>query len=603
MTIKLLTPRDLTIGGRTVTYPAGALVTLDAATETGLIDSKEATATLTDGITYTPPVPSGQPVPLTVIPSAQGVEISGDGLDWLRAGYDQIFILGGQSNVDGRGSLAGAEAPHPTALLYDKQERIRLLEEPAGKTGPGWINNIPAGVAADASTAAAHSIATSLGKMLVQYGVRPLLVPCGIGSTDLATHWLPPAVEDDRTTLFGALTYRTKMALRPGITPVFVWVGHEGNATSTDWNLSTGAPGRAYADRWAQHIYELRKRFPGCIVVYAQLGAYFTSAATLTKQVIAADQQRRLEADYLSSTFVSGTYGESIALQSADITISNTDATNTVTDVGGGAYRIASDGGKAVGFQWLSVKKGLTYRISLTVAAGLTGSIKMIVNASETFWNSAGGKAVVITPTADTRIWILRDIACDVTISNVSLEHDAYNQAKMGCYMAVSHDIPRNTAPDDIHYSTAGVKVLGRRIARAYAERALGVSVPNESGNATTLVSGTGPRLVSITKPSSTTVKVKFSKTIQASATGYGAALATSLFRVYDAGTEKTLSDCVRDPADDTAVLITLAAAATGTVVVTYGDRTPPSGVEQWRPGVVYDLDGLPAPMFMQAAT
>ena len=76
MTIKLLTPRDLTIGGRTVTYPAGALVTLDAATETGLINSKEATATLTDGIAYTPPVPSGQPVPLTVTTSAQGVEIA-----------------------------------------------------------------------------------------------------------------------------------------------------------------------------------------------------------------------------------------------------------------------------------------------------------------------------------------------------------------------------------------------------------------------------------------------------------------------------------------------------------------------------------------------
>ena len=73
MTITLLTPRDLTIGGRTVTYPAGALVTLDAATETGLINSKEATATLTGGITYTPPVPSGQPVPLMVIPSAQEV--------------------------------------------------------------------------------------------------------------------------------------------------------------------------------------------------------------------------------------------------------------------------------------------------------------------------------------------------------------------------------------------------------------------------------------------------------------------------------------------------------------------------------------------------
>ena len=83
MTIKLLTPRDLTIGGRTVTYPAGALVSLDAATETGLINSKEATATLTGGITYTPPVPSGQRRPLEVVmDSASGIpKISVPGVD------------------------------------------------------------------------------------------------------------------------------------------------------------------------------------------------------------------------------------------------------------------------------------------------------------------------------------------------------------------------------------------------------------------------------------------------------------------------------------------------------------------------------------------
>jgi lysophospholipase L1-like esterase len=70
MTIKLLTPRD--IDG--VSYPANALVSLSSATESGLVASKEATTTLTGGIVYTPPVPSGQPENLKVLRnSAQGI--------------------------------------------------------------------------------------------------------------------------------------------------------------------------------------------------------------------------------------------------------------------------------------------------------------------------------------------------------------------------------------------------------------------------------------------------------------------------------------------------------------------------------------------------
>lgn len=72
MTIKLLTPRDLDVGGRYVTHPAGSLVTLGSATEAGLIASKEATADLTGGIVYAPPVPSGQPVNVEAISSGSG---------------------------------------------------------------------------------------------------------------------------------------------------------------------------------------------------------------------------------------------------------------------------------------------------------------------------------------------------------------------------------------------------------------------------------------------------------------------------------------------------------------------------------------------------
>lgn len=77
MTIKLLTPRDLNVGGRYVTHPVGSLVTLSAATEAGLIASKEATSDLTGGVVYVPPVPSGQPVGVEAIPSGSEIDLRG----------------------------------------------------------------------------------------------------------------------------------------------------------------------------------------------------------------------------------------------------------------------------------------------------------------------------------------------------------------------------------------------------------------------------------------------------------------------------------------------------------------------------------------------
>lgn len=147
--------------------------------------------------------------------------------------------------------------------------------------------------------------------------------------------------------------------------------------------------------------------------------------------------------------------------------------------------------------------------------------------------------------------------------------------------------LPRNANPDGYHLNEEGQREIGRRFALLYAERVLGMK----------WINGTGPRLVSVTKPSTTTVKVKFNKTIKENANGYGVNLAGSLFRIYDDGSEKTLNSCVRDPADDTAVLITVSVANAGVVVVTYGDRAGPSN-STWRQGVVYDSDNMPAPMF-----
>jgi len=149
MTIKLLTPRDLTIGGRTVTYPAGALVTLDAATETGLINSKEATATLTGGITYTPPVPSSQPQPLMVTPSAQGVVIYGP---------DGKIIMGthaqGVVNVPQTGT-AGAELLLASCTI------------PGGCLGPNGTLRVAAWLGVDVSNANLKTITIKYGGVVI----------------------------------------------------------------------------------------------------------------------------------------------------------------------------------------------------------------------------------------------------------------------------------------------------------------------------------------------------------------------------------------------------------------------------------------------------
>src|SRR5690606_13369306 len=100
-----------------------------------------------------------------------------------------------------------------------------------------------------------------------------------------------------------------------------------------------------------------------------------------------------------------------------------------------------------------------------------------------------------------------------------------------------------------------------------------------------------GPRLVSITKPGADTVKVKFSKTINDNENDYG-----NLFRVYSDGSEHTVDSAVRDPADDTAVLLTLSANHSGVVVVTYTERNTSNNVV--RADVVADEDDLPAPAF-----
>lgn len=167
-------------------------------------------------------------------------------------------------------------------------------------------------------------------------------------------------------------------------------------------------------------------------------------------------------------------------------------------------------------------------------------------------------------------------------------------------FMVVTHDLPMS---DHIHLSRAGQEVLGNRIALAIEEHVLGLPVD-----------GTGPRLVSLSRPSPTTVKVDTTRTVNQDS---GADAYEGYFTVFDGAPSGTdietpstygqntiaIQYIQRDPNDASAVLITLSAAPSGTPYVRY--MPPPlrpygaGNEEDQLTDVVHDPDtGLPLPSF-----
>jgi hypothetical protein len=531
---------------------------------------------------------------LCITATGSVVRASADRLTWapvsgdaLGAGHDQAFVIGGQSNADGRGSLTAAaaatEVPSPGCKLFTKGGKIEVCAEPAGKQDAGWINNIPSGATPGDP---AYSFCTAAAKEILRLtGVRPLMVPCAIGSTTLSM-WAPPAVEKDVTSLFGQLHDRAEKAVRLGQSPVFIWSGHEGGGQNVTENLATGVisvGSSAFVTEWRQHWQALRNRFANCGIIFVQLGARDSDMLILRK---GAEAQRRSE-DVASGSVAIVAY-EAVASPVYLNRIRGNNATNTGVYLAPGQVQFAGDGSSALGADMLRLVTGNTYRIGYSWTG--TGTVKITIDGAEPAVAIAPGTATTVNVVAGASgdLIVYRNAsgtAINGTFAITSVE-EALTWKIPGAAMVVQHDLPRNANPDGLHLSTQGHIELGKRIGKAYAERIL----------KNTAVNGTGPRLVSCTK-SAAVVKVKFTKEIAADANGYGAALATSLFRVYLAGVEQTLNEVIKDPDDNTAVRITCAASvASGVCVVTYGERAAP-GTETVRPGCVYDLDGMPAPM------
>jgi hypothetical protein len=490
----------------------------------------------------------------------------------------QPFVIGGQSNADGRGSITNPSPSHPSIFMLDKGENYRIATEPLGAQVSGWINNIPGG---GPGSTPAHSFGVEMGKVLArETGIVPLLVPCAIGSTTFE-QWLQPALPLDISTLFGALILRAqKAAQRTGQSPIFVWYGHESNSSDTVVDLATGSVGYAFLWKMDTLIRQVRAYFPNAPFLYAQLSTA-NSGVEVTRFAYAGESQRRAHD-------TGGTYTEVATLVAPQV--SSVDATNTITSNSPSNITMQGDGGTPLTFYYSNFTIGKAYEIAVTVTG--TGLFK-ITSGSTPYSNQGAGTYVYAVTAGATTIGFSRQSPGQPTNLTFNFSYiRALNGGQItNAYMAVTHDVPRNAGADNIHLSDIGQKEVGRRFALLYAEKVL--KLPG--------IDGLGPRLVSVTSTDATHTKVKFSQNIAAAKAGetnYGDGT-DSLFRVYDAGVEKSVTTVAIDGADATALIITHASCS-GVRVVSYGDRAGQDA--QWRKGVVYNTTSplpLPAPAFI----
>lgn len=144
-----------------------------------------------------------------------------------------IIVLGGQSNMSGRGLLADVPASgYPVnpnschAFMFDY-----LIHMPA--YDPVHSNaNFKDVVIDDPNAAVGPGLAVA--DNITQNRTRPvLLVPCAMAGTS-STQWQPGANHQDRTTLYGQMVYRSLQAqtLTGGTVTALIWYQGENDAVT-----------------------------------------------------------------------------------------------------------------------------------------------------------------------------------------------------------------------------------------------------------------------------------------------------------------------------------------------------------------------------------
>lgn len=172
-----------------------------------------------------------------------------------------IFILAGQSNMSGRGSLdelpSGFPAGGEHIYVYSNDGRWRRaaepLDHPAGQVDP---------VSRDDWAGVGPGLAMAEALVQLDPGRKIALVPCALGGSSI-DQWRPATGRD---TLYGSCLARAKEAARHGRIRAFVWYQGESDTGSL-------AAAEAWPAKFQALVRALRRDLgqPRLPVVYTQL--------------------------------------------------------------------------------------------------------------------------------------------------------------------------------------------------------------------------------------------------------------------------------------------------------------------------------------------
>ncbi|MCS6950583.1 MAG: sialate O-acetylesterase [bacterium] len=186
-----------------------------------------------------------------------------------------LWVLAGQSNMEGVGDLIDVETPHPLVHSYSMAEQWEVAQEPLHwlccSPDPVHHEGFPP-VGSDLheewhrSRAKGAGLGLSFAKAMVEATGVPIgLIPCAHGGTSM-TQWSPNLAHLGGGSLYGSLLRRVRAV--GGRVKGVLWYQGESDANPNDAPL--------FAERFAHFIERLRADLgdPALPFYYVQLGRF-----------------------------------------------------------------------------------------------------------------------------------------------------------------------------------------------------------------------------------------------------------------------------------------------------------------------------------------
>ena len=188
----------------------------------------------------------------------------------------ELWILAGQSNMQGVGNMENVAQPHPRVHVFAMNDDWRVAEEPLHRRGesvdPVHNPNAAEGLEIDVTDwTKGAGLGLSFAKARFETTGRPVgLIPCAHGGTSM-DQWDPARRDEYGESLYGAM-YRRFQAAGGAVTGV-LWYQGESDRGAAD----------AYEDKFRDFIEALRTDFgdPALPFYYVQIGGYATTGDSL----------------------------------------------------------------------------------------------------------------------------------------------------------------------------------------------------------------------------------------------------------------------------------------------------------------------------------